>query len=34
MSQGKDRKNQFFRELLVADLGIVDVEVSGKKENL
>lgn len=34
MAQGKYRKNQILRELLVADLGIVDVEVSGKKDNL
>ena len=33
MAQGKDRKNQILRELLVADLGIVDVEVSGKKDD-
>lgn len=34
MERSKDRKNQILSELLVADLGIVDVEVSGKKENL
>ena len=34
LARGKNQKNKILKEMLVADLGIVDVEVIGKKDNL
>ncbi len=33
LARGKNQKNKILQEMLIADFGIVDVEVSGRREN-